>query len=49
MMYSQGLKRMIAAKGSVYQFLTGSARAASMVQQTIQPFSVYNAEVVNRE
>jgi hypothetical protein len=45
MMYSQGLKRMMAAKSNVVQLLIGSTRAAGLVQHKIQPFSVYNAEV----
>lgn len=47
MMYSQGLKRAIAMRGTVAQLLIGSrVMAVPLVNQSAQAFSVYNVDTV---
>ena len=47
MMYSQGLKRVIAARSTVAQLLLGTRAAAfGLVSQNASAFSLYNAEMV---
>lgn len=51
MMYSQGLKRVIAARSVAVQMLLGSTtRAVSvgLVNQNVQAFSLVNVESVSR-
>jgi antitoxin component HigA of HigAB toxin-antitoxin module len=48
MMYSQGLKRVIAARSTVAQLLLGNrAVTIGLVNQNLQSFSLYNAEMVS--
>lgn len=49
MMYSQGLKRVIAARGVVQLLLGSSTRAVTvgLVNHNVQAFSVYNVETVS--
>ncbi len=48
MMYSQGLKRVIAARSTVAQLLLGNrAVTIGLVNQNLQAFSLYNAEMVS--
>lgn len=50
MMYTQGLKRLMVARGAAVQLLVGSSRAsASLINQNLQAFSVYNIEQVLNE
>lgn len=48
MMYSQGFKRVIAARSTLQLLLGSSNRAATVAlyNQAVQNFSVYNVETV---